>query len=272
MPKFNGLGERMKFYESQFGENLAYLMPMVPAIIRLDGRAFHSFTKGLDRPFDAGLIQLMVETTKHLVEETNAVLGYTQSDEISLVLYQQEYQSQLYFDGRVSKINSLLASSCSLFFNAKLAEYLPSKVGIQPQFDCRCFSVPNKEEAINAIIWREQDATRNSVQMLGQSKFSHRELQNKNCNEIQEMLFQTHSINWNDLPAQLKRGTYLQRRSVERPFTTEELEKLPPRHEARAKPELSIVRREIAVVDMPILTSVVNKEEVFFDGALPQTL
>lgn len=269
MPKFKSLGDRMKFYEKFFGANLIYAMPMVPLIIRLDGKAFHTFTRGLPRPFSAELIELMNETTKHLVEITGACIGYTQSDEITLILHQSDYDSQIFFDGKIDKINSILASRCSLFFNKALPKFLPQKVESNPVFDCRCFSVPNEVEAVNAIVWREQDATRNSIQMLGQAHFSHKRLQNKNQNEIQEMLWSEKGINWNDLEPGLKRGRYFQRKEVERPFNAEEINQLPPMHEARNNPTLKVLRKEIILLDLPIITKVTNIQDVFFRGATP---
>lgn len=271
MPKFNSLGDRMKFYEWNFGMNLTYLMPYVPAIIRLDGRAFHTFTKGLDRPFDQGMCDLMDETTKSLVEETGACMGYTQSDEITLVLLSEDHTSQVYFDGRVNKINSILAGKCTHVFTNGLEKYIPKKIGHFPQFDCRCFSVPNKGEAVNAILWREQDATRNSIQMLGQSCFSQKALQGKNCDEIQEMLWQKHSINWgNDFSSRIKRGGYFQKRSIEKPCSIEEIDKLPKKHAARNDPNFKVFRRQVVSLDMPVLTKVVNQEAVFFEEEAPQ--
>ena len=270
MPKHESLGDRMKFYERHFGSNLTYLMPLVPAVIRLDGRAFHTFTRGLDRPFDRGMTDLMDRTTRYLVEETNACIGYTQSDEITLVLYAESHNSQIHLDGKVDKLNSLLASAASLYFASHLEDYIPSKAGQRPQFDCRCFSVPNKAEAVNALVWREQDATRNSIQMLGQANFSHARLQNKSCDEIQELLFSEKGINWNDTRDRDKRGGYFQRRHIERAFTAEELSNLPERHEARSNPDLVITRREIAAVEMPILTKVINQSDVVFNGAEPE--
>lgn len=206
MPKFDSIDDRMKFYEKNFNGN--YLMPMVPAIVRLDGRAFHSFCRGLDKPFSPGLMQCMKLLTKALVLETNAVIGYTQSDEITLVLNQNDYKSQLYMDGKTQKINSLLAGRATLEFNSLVSVYLPMQIYKRPQFDCRSFSVPNKQEAINCLIWRQQDATRNSIQMVGQANFSHKELQKKSCSDIQEMLFTQKGINWNNLTPDKKRGAF----------------------------------------------------------------
>jgi tRNA(His) 5'-end guanylyltransferase len=271
MPKFDGLGDRMKFYEKYFGSNLTYAMPQCPLVIRLDGRAFHTFTKGLERPFDRGLSDLMDMTTKHLVEESNACLGYTQSDEITLILHAEEHHSQLYLDGKIDKLNSLLASSASVYFNWQLSSYVPGKSNTHPQFDCRCFSVPNKSEAVNALIWREKDAVRNSIQMLGQANFSHATLQGKSCDEIQEMLFQEKGINWNDTRSRDKRGGYFQVETVTKKLSPEELEDLPPLHEARKNPEAVFTRKIVSYKELPILTKITNQEDVVFLGKEPIT-
>ena len=259
----DSLGDRMKFYE-RVGA-VEKFMPTLPVIVRLDGRAFHSFTKGLKRPYDIGMSRLMIDTTKYLVEITNAVIGYTQSDEITLILYSSTFASQIYFDGRRDKINSILSASASVFFNKY--NKLNDKTGL---FDCRSYQVPNRVEAINTLIWREQDATRNSIQMAGQSVYSHKELQGKSCNEIQEMLWQK-GINWNEYPSFFKRGTYYQRKynDVSVTFTKEELDKLPEKHHARTNPGIQIYRTEFREIEMPPIMQVENKEGVVFHGETP---
>jgi tRNA(His) 5'-end guanylyltransferase len=127
--------------------------------LRLDGKGFSKFTKGLKRPYDERLSNLMVETTKYLVKETNANCGYTQSDEITLVWYSDSYESKIYFDGRLFKMISDLASMCSVYFNRQLPNFLPEKVDKMPRFDCRVFNLPTKEEAVNVFLWHEQDPT-----------------------------------------------------------------------------------------------------------------
>jgi len=203
------LGDRMKSYES--GATPARFMKTVPVIVRLDGKGFHNWTKGLERPYDENLYDLMEQVTEYLCQETGAVMGYTQSDEISLIFYNEDIFSQIYFDGKRDKINSILAASCSVQFNKLVAKFLPNKVETIGLFDCRSFHVPNKCEAVNYLVWREQDATRNSIQMAGRAQFSHAQLNNLNCNQIQEKLFQEKSINWNDYPARFKRGCYIQK-------------------------------------------------------------
>lgn len=259
-------GNRMKFYEKNFG-NLEYLMPMIPVLVRLDGKTFHTFTKGLKRPYEPGLSELMIATTKFLVEETNALIGYTQSDEITLLLYQPNYKSSIYMSGRTQKINSVLAAKCSTFFSESLGEYLPTKDKLpknkRPVFDCRCFNVPDKFEAVNVFLWREQDATRNSVSMAGQSLYSHKQLQNKSRAEIQELLHKK-EINWNDYPTFFKRGTYVQKKAMLKPAVL--LGDLPEKHNLRTNPELMVERTKVVELELQPLSKVCNKIDVFFEG------
>ena len=146
---------------------------------------------------------------------------------------------------------------------------MPGFAHRNPTFDARVWSVPNRTEGANVFVWREWDATKNSVSMAAQEHYSHNELHGKHGGDMQEMLFQK-GINWNDYPACFKRGTYMQRRKVSRPFTTDELERLSPKHEARANPNLMVERSEVAELDLPPITTIENREAVIFDGAQPQ--
>jgi tRNA(His) 5'-end guanylyltransferase len=260
------LGERMKLYEGM--EAMRKLMPQLPIMCRLDGKAFHTFTKGLRRPFDVRFQQLMQSTTLRLVEETNAALGYTQSDEISLVILWNK-DSEPYFGGRIQKICSTLAAVASVWFNKELPRHLPEKQNKLATFDCRVWNVPTLWEASNAILWREQDATKNSIQMAAQSLFSHKELQGLHSKQLQEKMFQDKGVNWNDYPTDFKRGSYFKRVHVETPFTTEELESLPPKHEARKNPSLVVKRAKISKVTFPKADSIKNLPDVFFNNAEP---
>lgn len=259
------LGDRMKFYENRGVSNL---LTTIPIIARLDGKAFHSYTKGLDRPYDAGLSEMMLKTTKYLVEETNARIGYTQSDEITLIWLADDNRSGLWFDGRPYKMVSVLAAMASVYFNSLVEELLPEKFGKNALFDCRVWNVPTKGEAVNCLIWREQDAVRNSVQMAAQSLYSHKELHGKNSAQLHDLLH-AKGVNWNDYPPFFKRGSYVQRKTITRLFSNEEIDKLPEKHEARKNPNLIVERKTVGRIDMPILTSVANREEVVFDGANP---
>lgn len=262
------LGDRMKMYESM--ECGRRFMPKLPILARIDGRAFHVFTQGLDMPYDQRMREAMIETTRLLVIETGARVGYTQSDEITLLWQSSGGKNQIWFDSRIHKMVSQLAACATLFFYNQILQLLPSYARKMPTFDARAWNVPTREEAVANFVWRERDAVKNSITMAASTVYSHHELHNKISSEKQEMLFQK-GINWNDYPASFKRGTYVQKRKTMRSFSYEELEKLPPKHEAKQNPSLQFERTDCVVLDMPILDSITNKEAVLFDGAEPCT-
>ena len=229
------LAKRMKEYYEQVPKTR--LMRRCPVIIRCDGRSFHTFTRGFQKPFDEVLIKTMQETTKYLCENIQGcVLGYTQSDEISLVLVDyQRFETSAWFDYEVQKMCSVAASMATMAFNkffyenvfqynvmasvdTSNKEYPYKEVYVKAvkkgaMFDARVFNIP-KEEVTNCIYWRQLDASRNSIQMVGQANFSHKELQNKSCNDIQDMLVLQKNINWNDFPTYQKRGTCVVRNKI----------------------------------------------------------
>lgn len=234
MPVNDALGTRMKEnYEDVFKTRL---MKRTPVAIRIDGKAFHTFTKGFEKPFDEVLSASMQDTMKYLCENIQGcVLGYTQSDEITLILVDyKKLDSSAWFDYEIQKLCSVSASMATMAFNRAFSRrvqqasdgwmygnrysqwpdeeaqsyiqnlFLKQRGGAM--FDARCFNIP-KEEVTNLIYWRQLDAARNSVQMVGQANFSHSELQEKRCNEIQDMLLTQKNINWNDYPTKFKRGS-----------------------------------------------------------------
>jgi len=265
--KGDDLGDRMKMYEMR--EAGRRCLPLTPILVRLDGKNFSRFTKSLARPFDEGFVRLMWSVTEQLVAETGAKMGYTQSDEISLVLYSDDMRSQVFFDGRIQKLCSVLASAATAFFNGSDRDtLLPSKIGTGPAlFDCRVWTVPNKTEAANAILWRERDAYKNAIQSAARSVYSHKECHDKDTGEMIQMLsakgieFETH------YPAYCQRGTFFQRKTVTRKYTTEEIDRLPLKHDARTNPDLEIRRNEVKRCAMPPFDQVINRVEVIFDGA-----
>lgn len=261
------LSDRMKQYEGIIADQM--LIPGLPIVARIDGRAFHTWTKGLQRPYDNRLQLLFDEVTKFLVDETDAVVGFTQSDEINLILCADGWDSQTLFNGRICKLTSVLASMTTAKFNSLITEFVPQKSGRLAFFDARVFNVPSAEESVNCLIWRELDATRNSIQMAAQSQFSHKQLDHRNTSEMQEMLWQK-GINWNDYPARFKRGGYFKRRLIERKMTFEEIDKLPPLHDARKNPDLIVERHVMECLDIPPLMKIPNRVEVIFEGAEPQ--
>lgn len=212
------LGDRMKGYEDI---NRNKLTRRTPTIIRLDGKAFHTFTKGLDRPFDSMFNKVMVKTMEYLVKNIQgAKIGYTQSDEISILLTDYDrLTTDAWFDKNIQKMVSVAASMATLAFNkswrlaADDASYVLNIVQLDTRykkldtamFDARVFNLP-KEEVNNYFLWRQQDASKNSIQMLAQHNFSHKSLQGLNGSQLQDKLFIEKNINWNDLEVRFKRG------------------------------------------------------------------
>lgn len=220
MNKKDSLGDRMKRYEA-VSKN--FLMRRQPVIIRLDMKAGHSFTRGFDKPFDSIFMKSMQETMLYLCENIQGcVLGYTQSNEITLVLCDyQKLDTDAWFGYNVQKITSVSASIATLAFNRifhSLIFYYPCKeenlkkrnVYYKAEqtgalFDSRAFNLPI-EEVTNCLLWRQQDATRNSIQSLAQSLYSHKELEGINCKQLQDKMFTEKGVNWNDLSTIEKRG------------------------------------------------------------------
>lgn len=265
--EFKSLGDWCKWLEKNFSNDI--MIPTLPVIIRLDGNNFHNWTKGLERPFDKNLVDLMTETTKFLVKETNAVVGYTQSDEITLILYSADRKSSIYNDGKKQKILSKLTGKCVTFFNEERQKYLPTHNKIA-NFDCRIYQTPTLHDATIQLLWRENDVTKNSISMLAQSLFSHDQLQGLNGNELQDKMMLEKGVNWNDLDSRLKRGTYVKRIKTTKPFSIEELSTLPSKHMAHNNPNLTIERSVIEIVEYPTFNKIVNKERVIFFDEKPQ--
>lgn len=246
------------------------MIPKLPVIIRLDGNNFSSWTNGLEKPFDGNMAELMVELTKFLVEETNAVIGYHQSDEITLILYSADKNKQIYHNGKKQKILSKLTGKCVTFFNEKRRELLPNHDKLA-NFDCRIYQTPTLEDACAQLIWRENDATRNSVSMLAREFFSHNQVENKKVNKLQDMLMLDKNVNWNDLEVRFKRGTYVKRFTTFATFSSEEIEKLPEKHKARFDPNFTFQRTVVQPIEMPIFNKVINRVGVVFYNESPIT-
>lgn len=230
------LGDRMK--ENYENRSKTYLSRRIPVIIRLDGKAFHTFTKGMNKPFDNVLMKTMQDTMKYLCENIQGcVFGYTQSDEITLILTDYKtITTDAWFGYNVQKMTSISASMATLAFNDFLRDNINTWMKVNNMhtmacfnddkdkelnrlydvywgafakgalFDSRVFSIP-KEEVCNCLIWRQQDATRNSIESVGQANFSAKELHKKTCEQVQEMLFTQKGINWNNFPTDCKRGS-----------------------------------------------------------------
>lgn len=235
--KYETLGDRMKCaYENKYR---LYLPERIPVIIRLDGKAFHTFCRGLKKPFDDLFISVMQDTMLDLCKNISGCkLGYVQSDEISLLLVQTRDESQPWFDNNIQKIVSVSASMATLYFNKnfekrvfelmenyakdksdyteeelKYIDKLDSKI-YTAMFDSRIFVLP-KEEVNNYFIWRQIDCTRNSILSLAQSLYSDKEIHGIKCDSLQDKMFTEKNVNWNDLSTVKKRGTCAIRKEVE---------------------------------------------------------
>ena len=245
MNKNFSLKSRMESYENVTN---SYLTKRVPVLIRIDGRSFHTFTKKFNKPFDEIFMNTMQNTMSYLCSNIqNCVFAYTQSDEITLVLIDyQSIDTDAWFDYRVQKLCSVSASMATMAFNKffkenvwawtaeqnlapidyfnddkdinvlNLKEIYFNAIEQGAMFDARCFNIP-KEEVVNALIYRQQDCTRNSIQMLAQSEFSHKELQGKNQSQLQDMLMLERGINWNDLDTYKKRGSCCIKEEIQDP-------------------------------------------------------
>lgn len=224
--KNDSLGDRMKRYE-EAGKQL--LVPRTPVLARIDGRAFHTFTRGCARPYDADLHACMWEAAKAVCADIQGCkLAYVQSDEISLLLVDYETNTtQAHFDYEVPKMTSTAAATASVTFLVEFLQRFPDrrdrlmlKRGL-PTFDARFYNVP-REDVANYFLWRQRDAERNSLTMQCQAHYSHKELHGKSRAERHDLLH-AKGINWNDLPTPQKRGVCVVRESYEVPRT-------PPSH------------------------------------------
>lgn len=229
MANKQSLEDRMKQnYEKRSDISLTRRTPVV---IRIDGKAFHTFTRKFAKPYDEVFHKAMNATLEYLCKHIQGCsFGYTQSDEISLLLTDYDtLDTDAWFDYRIQKMCSIAASMATMVFNKQFQKYAeeyinecseawhnsPEEISLTnaylnaidagAMFDARCFNIP-KEEVCNYFISRQQDATRNAIQMLGQKYFSPKELNRKSGSDIQEMLFQQHQINFNDYPVEFKRG------------------------------------------------------------------
>lgn len=283
----DSLGERLKSYEEL--STSRQLMPNCPVYARIDGRAFHTLCKGLKKPYSMAFIECMQEVCKYLVDETGAVLGYVQSDEISLGWV--DY-TKAPFEGRIQKLESVLASMASAKFvhwiEANKSGGLHINDGVAklweranlhlPSFDCRIFNVPSLSELANAFLWRENDAIKNSITGMALYFFSHKQIQGKSGEEKIAMMKKKGYNFYRDTPPAFLRGTFYHRENYDKILTDEEVLRIPERQRSgltkrklsNGKVEYSCIRSHVDVVDLPYrLTDTENLVKVLFDDELP---
>ncbi|UTU08017.1 tRNAHis-5'-guanylyltransferase [Caulobacter phage C1] len=233
----DALGDRMKAYEKV--ETGRRFMPGLPVIVRLDGHGFSRFTKGLQKPFDMRMVAAMAETTKALVEKTHARLGYTQSDEITLVFMPKDDIEQYFFAGKVFKMKSVLAGLCSTLFYRNFEREWLARTGDaahdltaltrylerNPHFDARAFQVPVDYEAANAVLWRVKDAERNAVQMAAQSLYSQKQLHKLSTETLRRKIAEG-GLDFDAYPRAIRSGSFFQSVTELRPIPPEALERM----------------------------------------------
>lgn len=258
----------MKTYEAL--EAKRRFTPGVPVMVRLDGRSFSTFTKGMPRPFHAPMSRAMIETARYLVEQTPASFAYTQSDEISLGFCWTGDASQgpdglsMLFNGRVQKLCSVLAAMATAKFNQQVALHMPSYADKLPVFDARAFELPNLEEMANCVRYRVLDGRKNAVTMAALARFGHKELLRKSTQDKLCML-RAVGVDWNDLPDFFRNGTFLRRETTSRLLTPEELQKIPP----AKRPCGPVLRTRVSAVSNCAFEETADPVAFLFSSQLP---
>lgn len=251
------LGDRMKEYERR--ETGRAFFQTLPIYARIDGRGFSRFTKGMDRPHDQRLTDAMIEVTKYLVKETHARIGYTQSDEISLVFMTEDFTQNLLFKGKIQKLTSVLASLAAAKLAWEIRDWSPYNSRL-PAFDARVLQLPDIHEAANMILWRTLDARRNAVSMAAQALYSHRQLQGVKTIDLRQMIADK-GVDLATYPGAFLHGTFARRTIRESSMTK------PAQHKFHKQPDEIIVRRTlIDTFSVPSFQSVDNRTGFLFNG------
>jgi tRNA(His) 5'-end guanylyltransferase len=242
------LGDRMK---RDYEDGTRYHLPRrTYLLVRVDGKSFHSYTRGCDRPFDLGLMADMDETAKALCENIDgARLAFVQSDEISVLVTDfATAQTEAWFDNNLQKVCSISASLATAHFNRARWRRLGAEPDRVACFDARVWTIPQRIEVYNYFLWRQQDATRNSVSMTAQAHLPHAALQGKSSGEMQEMLWSEKGVNWNDLPAGFKRGRAVERATVVRDVTYTD------KRTDETRVQEGVTRHEWRVIEPPVFS------------------
>lgn len=258
-------GDRMKDYEDR--ETGRRFLPYVPVYARIDGRGFSKFTRGADKPFDPAISAAMIAATTKLVEATHATIGYTQSDEISLVWTTREPGEEMFFKGKVQKMCSVLSGlATAAFIETLLKGERAAWVDRLPHFDARVVQLPNREEAANMILWREMDARKNAISMAAHAHFSHKSLHGLSGRDKLAKMAEA-GIDFDAYPVAFRRGTFIRRSVISAPMPEDVRLSIPE----KSRPEIGavITRSMVKNVDMPQFNHVTNRADVVFDGAAP---
>lgn len=254
------IGDRMKAYEATEDRRFDGSLPIYA---RIDGRSFSRFTRGMERPFDADMSAAMVETASSLVERSHARIGYTQSDEISLVWRSAGPDSQVFFDGRVQKLCSVLSAMATVLFNRALlrSERLAPLADRLPHFDCRVVQLPSETEAANMLLWRELDASKNAISMAARARFSAKATHRKTGRQMLAMLAEA-GVDFEAYPHAFRHGVFLRRETVQRALTAEEIAGIPEPH--RPAPGMMFDRSHVVPIKMDSFRAQPDREALVF--------
>lgn len=255
------LGDEIKAYEKLNSDRAANIGE--PIVVRVDGASFSKFTRHAVKPFDVRISEAMIHATKSTVEEFNCRIGYTQSDEISFLLYSPD--QELPCSARYEKLASRFAAHVTAQFLMKGLELFPDLIGDRlPSFDGRAIAFPTLDLAAKAILWRELDARRNAVSMASRSVCSPNELSGRSSREQREMMSER-GLEFDAFPEDFRRGAFVRRVKVMRELTAEELARIPEKH----RPTGPVVRSSVEQIQLPNLSLIENLADVLVDGAEP---
>lgn len=267
------LGNRMKEYEGR--EAGRKFMPLLPIIARIDGRGFSKFTKPFDKPFDTRLASAMRSTTAALVDKTHATIGYTQSDEITLIFYSPVYSSQTFFAGRVQKLTSVLAGMTSSLFLGNLLKNVGDDMGADiltrfPHFDCRTWQVPDVVEATNTLLWRAMDARKNGISSACRSMNSAKSMHKKNQSDMLGMIADKGVDYHSTYDLADRFGSYFMRETYQTLLDDETWAKIPDKQ----KSEMTrvVTRSRVEQKHWGYLGDYSNRVDMIFDHANPVML
>lgn len=250
------LGDRMKAYERATEVRLD---PALPIVARIDGRAFSTFTRGCEKPFDTRVSRAMRAAAKHIVEKSHAKIGYVQSDEITLI-WQNAEGGSIIFDGRVLKLCSVLASMVAVRFDREFGS------NRMPAFDCRVWQVPSQEEAANTLLWRALDARKNSVSSACRAHFSAKKMHGKRQADMLDMLASVGVDFDTAYSVEDRHGVFFRRVTCERQIDDETWEKIPEKHRPNSR---LAMRSLVEAIPMPFFRDVTNRAAVIFNGDAP---
>ena len=250
------MGTRMKEYEREYEQTFKTGSPV---LARIDGRCFSKFTKFCSKPFSQNLHDNFVETVRALMRETGADIGYTQSDEITLMWLNDRPDGQLWFGGKVQK----MVSSLSAFTTAKFNELVkPQKFAM---FDARVWQIEDHTEVMNSVLWRVIDCDKNAVSALAHHIFSHNELQGKHKDQMLDMLNERQSIDQNSAMIReflelkpFRQGTFISKAVHFSHLSEQEREELPEKHNVHKFPDLMIKRAHYVKQNIPFATMTYN--------------